>query len=40
MIRKAIIPIAGYGTRMLPATLAVPKAMLNVYDKPVIEYII
>ena len=40
MIRKAIIPIAGYGTRMLPATLAVPKTMLNVFDKPVIEYII
>ncbi len=40
MIRKAIIPIAGYGTRMLPSTIAVPKTMLNVFDKPVIEYII
>jgi len=40
MIKKAVIPIAGYGTRMLPATLAIPKTMLNVVDKPVIEYII
>lgn len=40
MIKKAVIPIAGYGTRMLPATFAIPKTMLNVVDKPVIEYII
>lgn len=40
MIKKAIIPIAGYGTRMLPATISIPKTMLTVVDKPVIEYII
>lgn len=40
MIKKAVIPIAGYGTRMLPATISIPKTMLNVFDRPVIEYII
>lgn len=40
MIRKAVIPIAGYGTRMLPATISLPKTMLTVVDRPVIEYII
>lgn len=40
MIKKAVIPIAGYGTRMLPATIAIPKTMLNIVDRPVIEYII
>lgn len=40
MIKKAVIPIAGYGTRMLPATISIPKTMLNVVDRPVIEYII
>lgn len=40
MIKKAVIPIAGYGTRMLPATKSIPKTMLNVVDRPVIEYII
>ena len=33
-------PIAGYGTRMLPATISIPKTMLTVVNKPVIEYII
>lgn len=39
-IRKAIIPVAGYGTRFLPATKAMPKEMLPVVDKPVIQYIV
>ena len=40
MIRKAIIPVAGYGTRFLPYTKATPKEMLPVIDKPVIQYIV
>jgi UTP--glucose-1-phosphate uridylyltransferase len=39
-IRKAIIPVAGLGTRFLPATKAQPKEMLNLVDKPVIQYIV
>ncbi len=39
-VRKAIIPAAGLGTRMLPATKTVPKEMLPMVDKPVIQYII
>ncbi|MFH1193696.1 MAG: UTP--glucose-1-phosphate uridylyltransferase GalU [bacterium] len=39
-ITKAIIPVAGYGTRFLPATKAMPKEMLNIVDKPVIQYIV
>jgi len=39
-IRKAVIPVAGYGTRFLPVTKAQPKEMLPVVDKPVIQYII
>lgn len=39
-VRKAIIPAAGYGTRFLPATKAMPKEMLPVVDKPTIQYII
>lgn len=37
-IRKAVIPVAGLGTRFLPATKAMPKEMLTVVDKPVIQY--
>lgn len=40
MIRKAIIPAAGLGTRVLPASKAVPKEMLNIVDKPSIQYIV
>ncbi len=40
MIRKAIIPAAGFGTRLLPVTKAKPKEMLTVVDKPVIQYVI
>jgi UTP--glucose-1-phosphate uridylyltransferase len=37
-IRKVVFPVAGLGTRMLPATKALPKEMLPVVDKPVIQY--
>lgn len=40
MIKKAVIPVAGLGTRMLPATKAIPKEMLPVVDKPLIQYVI
>lgn len=39
-IKKAIIPVAGLGTRMLPATKAVPKELLPILDKPLIQYVI
>jgi len=39
-VRKAVFPVAGLGTRFLPATKAVPKEMLNVVDKPVIQYVV
>jgi len=39
-ITKAIVPVAGFGTRFLPATKAQPKEMLTLVDKPVIQYII
>jgi len=39
-VRKAVIPAAGFGTRFLPATKSLPKEMLPVVDKPVIQYII
>jgi len=39
-VRKAIIPAAGYGTRFLPATKALPKEMLPVVDKPIIQYVV
>ncbi|MFA6534594.1 MAG: UTP--glucose-1-phosphate uridylyltransferase [Patescibacteria group bacterium] len=39
-IRKVIIPAAGLGTRLLPATKAMPKEMLPVVDKPVIQYVV
>lgn len=39
-IKKAVIPAAGFGTRLLPATKAQPKEMLVVVDKPVIQYVI
>lgn len=39
-IRKAVIPAAGLGTRFLPATKAMPKEMLPVVDKPVIQYVV
>ena len=39
-IRKAVVPAAGWGTRFLPATKAVPKEMLPLIDKPLIQYIV
>ncbi len=39
-IRKAVIPVAGLGTRFLPATKAIPKEMLNIVDRPTIQYIV
>src|SRR4030065_2372992 len=40
IIRKAVIPAAGYGTRFLPMTKASPKEMLPIIDKPVIQYVV
>jgi UTP--glucose-1-phosphate uridylyltransferase len=37
-IRKAVFPVAGLGTRFLPATKAIPKEMLPVVDRPLIQY--
>lgn len=39
-IRKAVFPVAGLGTRFLPATKTVPKEMLTIVDKPVIQYVV
>lgn len=39
-IRKAVIPVAGFGTRFLPATKAQPKEMLPLVDKPIIQYVV
>ncbi|MND95197.1 UTP--glucose-1-phosphate uridylyltransferase [compost metagenome] len=39
-IRKAVFPVAGLGTRFLPATKSIPKEMLTVVDKPVIQYVV
>ncbi len=40
MIRKAVLPVAGWGTRFLPATKAMPKEMFPIIDKPVIQFIV
>ncbi len=40
MIRKAVIPAAGLGTRFLPATKSMPKEMLPIIDKPIIQYVV
>ena len=39
-IRKLVIPVAGYGTRFLPATKAMPKEMMPIIDKPVIQHVV
>ncbi|MGR0480735.1 MAG: UTP--glucose-1-phosphate uridylyltransferase GalU [Candidatus Electronema sp. V4] len=39
-VRKAVIPVAGLGTRFLPATKAIPKEMLTIIDRPTIQYIV
>ena len=38
MIKKCLFPVAGYGTRFLPATKAMPKEMLPVVNKPLVQY--
>jgi UTP--glucose-1-phosphate uridylyltransferase len=40
LVTKAVIPVAGMGTRFLPATKAMPKEMLPVVDKPAIQYVV
>ena len=39
-IRKAVFPVAGLGTRFLPATKSVPKEMLTVVDRPVLQHVV
>lgn len=39
-VRKAVIPVAGFATRFLPACKSIPKCMLNIVDKPIIQYIV
>ena len=39
-VSKAVIPVAGLGTRMLPATKAIPKEMLPIINKPIIQLIV
>lgn len=39
-IRKAVLPVAGLGTRFLPATKAVPKEMLTIVDRPAVQYVV
>ena len=38
MIKKAVLPVAGFGTRFLPASKAIPKEMLPIIDKPLVQY--
>lgn len=40
VIRKAVLPVAGFGTRVLPATKSIPKEMLPVFDRPAIQYVV
>ncbi|BAU23232.1 UTP--glucose-1-phosphate uridylyltransferase [Caldimicrobium thiodismutans] len=40
MIRKAVLPVAGFGTRMLPVTKVIPKELLPLLNRPVIEYVV
>ena len=39
-IRKAVLPVAGFGTRVLPATKAIPKEMLPIVDRPAVQYVV
>src|ERR1017187_5443295 len=39
-IRKAVFPVAGLGTRVRPATKAMPKEMLTIVDRPLIQYVV
>ena len=38
MVKKAVLPVAGFGTRFLPASKAIPKEMLPIIDKPLVQY--
>ena len=38
MIKKAVLPVAGFGTRFLPASKSIPKEMLPIIDKPLVQY--
>ncbi len=40
MVRKAVLPVAGFGSRMLPASKSIPKEMLPIVDRPAIEYVV
>ena len=39
-VRKAVLPVAGLGTRVLPIAKSVPKNMLNVFDRPILSYVL
>ncbi|MDB5454662.1 MAG: Nucleotidyl transferase, partial [Caulobacter sp.] len=39
-VRKAVLPVAGFGTRVLPGTKTTPKELLNVVDRPILSYIV
>ncbi|BDX00716.1 UTP--glucose-1-phosphate uridylyltransferase GalU [Maricaulis maris] len=39
-VRKAVLPVAGFGTRVLPATKTIPKEMLPIFDRPAIQYVV
>jgi UTP--glucose-1-phosphate uridylyltransferase len=39
-VRKAVLPVAGLGTRVLPGAKTTPKEMLNVFDRPILSYIV
>ena len=39
-VRKAVIPVAGFATRFLPACKSLPKCMLTIVDKPIIQYLV
>ncbi|MBI1339840.1 UTP--glucose-1-phosphate uridylyltransferase GalU [bacterium] len=39
-VRKAVLPVAGFGTRVLPATKSIPKEMLPAFDRPAIQYVV
>ena len=39
-IRKAVMPVAGFGTRVLPATKSLPKEMLPVFDRPAVHWVV
>src|SRR5277367_477484 len=39
-VRKAVLPVAGLGTRIMPAAKATPKNMLNVFDRPILAHVV